>query len=109
MIPLPGGVSLTVMYSGAMKQTPDFDSNLIRHDYKRTVYRAMLSELPPGEIIEFFHSAPLIVEGEQVKLNHKGPTVRIDKTGRGRFSLRVTGGLQYRESAPVVETAGGGT
>lgn len=50
-----------------MKKTSDFDSCLIRHDYKRAVYRAMLSELPPGEIIEFFHFAPLIVDGEQVQ------------------------------------------
>ncbi|MEO6097382.1 MAG: hypothetical protein ABIW76_17690 [Fibrobacteria bacterium] len=40
------------------------------------------------------------------KLNDECPTIRIEKTGRGRFSLRVTGGLQYREAAPVGEIAG---
>jgi hypothetical protein len=50
-----------------MNKLSDFDSSLIRHDYKRAVYRAMLSELPPGEIIEFFHLTPLIVDGEQIQ------------------------------------------
>lgn len=40
---------------------------LIRHDYKRAVYRAMLSELPPQDVIEFFNLESLILDGEPVQ------------------------------------------
>ena len=50
-----------------MKKDPHVESVLIRHDYKRAVYRAMLSELPLEEVIEFFTLAPLIVDDEQLQ------------------------------------------
>lgn len=40
---------------------------LIRHDYKRACYRAMLSEFSPEDVIEFFSSEPLFMDGKQVK------------------------------------------
>src|SRR5207249_7283984 len=40
---------------------------LIRHDYKRACYRAMLSELPLEDIKEYFNSVPLIIGEKEVK------------------------------------------
>lgn len=40
---------------------------LIRHDYKKACYRAMLSEFPIDAVKAFFSKVPLIVEGREIK------------------------------------------
>jgi len=40
---------------------------LIRHDYKRACYRAMLAEFTPEEVVEFFSLVPLNIEGQEIK------------------------------------------
>ncbi len=76
------------MYRGAMKQTNEKDapagvtagagslsmgklgnSNaaLIRHDYKRACYRAMLAEFSTEEVVEFFTASPLIIDGKEIR------------------------------------------
>jgi hypothetical protein len=44
-----------------------FNEFLIRHDYKRACYRAMLSEFEPTEIAEYFDKVPLVIEGRTIK------------------------------------------
>lgn len=40
---------------------------LVRHDYKRACYRAMLSEFSAEEVLEFFSALPLIMDGKEIK------------------------------------------
>ncbi|MEO6097381.1 MAG: hypothetical protein ABIW76_17685 [Fibrobacteria bacterium] len=40
---------------------------LVRHDYKRACYRAMLVEFSTDEVVEFFTTLPLVIEGREIK------------------------------------------
>jgi hypothetical protein len=43
------------------------NTSLIRHDYKRACYRAMLSEFTPEDVVEFFHTLPMILDGRRIQ------------------------------------------
>lgn len=40
---------------------------LIRHDYKKACYRALLSEFTPEEVAEYFDKVPMHLEGRHIK------------------------------------------
>jgi hypothetical protein len=40
---------------------------LIRHDYKKACYRALLSEFTPEEVAEFFDKVPMLLDGRHIK------------------------------------------
>lgn len=42
-------------------------TDLIRHDYKRACYRAMLSDFSEAEVKEYFTSIPLAISGKEIK------------------------------------------
>lgn len=44
------------------------NQTLIRHDFKRALYRAMLSEFTIPEVIEFFQKVPLVIQGRTYPL-----------------------------------------
>lgn len=50
-----------------MGQSKKFDSILIRHDYKRACYRALLSEFESREVAEYFETVPLVIEDRTIK------------------------------------------
>lgn len=41
------------------------NQTLIRHDFKRAVYRALLSEFSADEVKEYFGKLPLVIEGRR--------------------------------------------
>lgn len=41
--------------------------SMVRHDYKRAVYRAFLSEFPPETIRKYFDRHPLVIEGREYR------------------------------------------
>lgn len=43
------------------------NTTLVRHDYKRACYRAMLSEFSAEEVVEYFMELPLIMDGKVIK------------------------------------------
>jgi hypothetical protein len=53
------------MNKGPMGKFGNTNQTLIRHDYKRACYRAMLSEFSIDEVKEFFSLVPLLVEGKE--------------------------------------------
>lgn len=78
------------------------NSVLIRHDYKRACYRAMLAEFSTEEVVEFFTALPLIIDEVRFyrlieKLKEECPSVCVDKTGLGRFKRVVIGILEFQD------------
>jgi hypothetical protein len=53
----PSGVAAPVGKLGNSSQV------LVRHDFKRALYRALLSEFEVGEVVEYFSRIPLVMEG----------------------------------------------
>jgi len=50
-----------------MNRPKKYDNILIRHDYKKACYRALLSEFEPREITEYFETVPLVIDGRTIK------------------------------------------
>jgi hypothetical protein len=50
-----------------MSRLGNTNDTLIRHDYKRACYRALLSELPIEEVKAFFSRVPLIIDGVAIE------------------------------------------
>lgn len=48
------------------KLTFGITPTLVRHDYKRAVYRAFLAEFPPDAIRKYFEKVPLLIDGKEV-------------------------------------------
>lgn len=44
------------------------NQTLIRHDFKRALYRALLSEFTIPEVVEFFQKVPLVIQGRTYPL-----------------------------------------
>jgi hypothetical protein len=69
MNPVPHSVTQGNVFGIGTSEGKLGNSNkaLIRHDYKRACYRAMLAEFTAAEVAEFFAKAPLIMEGKEIK------------------------------------------
>lgn len=83
------------MYRGTMKKTTDFEYRELKR-----IFEITQGQKNSNFEMRFYR----LVE----TLNEECPTIRIEKSGRGRFSLRVRGGLQYRETEPAGALTGAG-